>query len=242
MYGYFAGNIYAAFFSLADDVDSTLGGNVADVYMCAGVFSDDAVTCNSDILTDCRYARYADTCGNSAFMHVAFGIQLRINCMAQQRFVKSSYIFGSKHHQAGALYIVAVIREAHSAFFCHVAHLCQLFALFALADCADNFNVSVAFLASAFFDTAYYDRGIDNRLGIRHAGNGGYTAGSSSLGTADNIFLSFQAGLTHMSVYVNQTGSYYEAGCIKNLVSCFGNILAQSFNFAILNEDIHYSI
>ena len=50
MYGYFAGNIYAAFFSLADDIDSTLGGNVADVYMCAGVFSDDAVTCNSDIL------------------------------------------------------------------------------------------------------------------------------------------------------------------------------------------------
>ena len=43
--------------------------------MCAGVFSDDAVTCNSDILTDCRYAWYADTCGNNAFMHVAFGIQ-----------------------------------------------------------------------------------------------------------------------------------------------------------------------
>ena len=45
-----------------------------------------------------------------------------------------------------------------------------------------------------------------------------------------------------MSVYVNQAGGYYEAGCIKNLVSSFGNILAQSFNFAILNEDIHYSI
>ena len=28
----------------------------------------------------------------------------------------------------------------------------------------------------------------------------------------------------------------------QNLVSSFGNILAQSFNFAILNEDIHYSI
>ena len=128
--------------------------------------------------------------------------------MAQQRFVKSSYIFGSQHHQTGALYIVAVIRKAHSAFFSHIAHLCQLFALLALADSADNLDVSIAFLASAFFNTADYDRGVDNRLGVRHAGNGGYTTGSSSLRTADDVLLRLQTRLTHMRMHVNQTRSY----------------------------------
>ena len=194
--GNFTGYVYAFCFVLTDDIDCTFTCYVSNVYMCAGVFCDDAVTSYSDIFGYSGDARYADTCGYSTFVHVAVHIQFRVNCMANEAFVKCSNIFCSQHEESGAFYIVAVIGECHGATECHIAHFSKFVTAGAFADCADNFNVSVAFFSSTLFDCGNNCSVINYGFGVRHAGYSSYTASSSSFGTADNVFFCFQAGFT----------------------------------------------
>ena len=242
MHGNLAGYIDALLFSLTNDIDSTLGSNMADVHMCASIFSDDAIASYSNILRDGGHAGHANASRNCTLMHIAFSSQLRVDSVEHQRFIKSSDVFGSQHEQAGALYIVTVIGEAYCSSISHVTHFGQLFTLFALGNSANYFNISIAFLSSALFNAAYDNSRIYDGLSIRHAGYSGYTAGSSSHSTGNNVFLSLQTGLTHMGMHIDKAGGYNETGCIIYFISSFGNAGSHCFNLAILYQDVHYSV
>ena len=242
MHGNLAGYIDALLFSLTNDIDSTLGSNMADVHMCASIFSDDAITSYSDILRDGGDAGHANASRNCTLMHIALCSQLRVDSVEHQRFIKSGDVFSSQHEQTGALYIVTVIGEAYCSSISHVTHFGQLFTLFALGNSANYFNISIAFLSSALFNAADDNSGVYNGLSIRHTGYSGYTAGSSSHSTGNNIFLSLQAGLTHMSMHIDKTGGYNETSCIIYFISSFGNAGSHCFNLAILYQDVHYSV
>ena len=137
---------------------------------------------------------------------------------------------------------MAVVAKGHSAFFCHIAQLCQFLALFALADGADNFYVYITFAGSAFFNAAYDNAVVYNRFGIRHAGNGCYAACCCCHSAGNNIFFCFKSRLTQMCMHINKPRSNHKSGSIINFIgSCF-DIFINCSNNAVFNKHVHYCI
>ena len=213
-----AGDADAAVFGAPDGAHAFDGGDVLDVEMHAGVFSEADVARDADLLADAGYAGQAESVADAALVHAAFAAEgLELAVAGERQLVVACVLHGAAQH-LGIVHGVAVVREHDTACGLHAGDARQLFAFAALGDGTAGVDAGAdARAAGAFQHAADHARVVDGRGGIGHHDKAGDATIDRGLRTCGDVFLVVLAGLTGMHVEVEKTGKQDAAGAVDDL-------------------------
>ena len=79
MYSCFTSYRYATLFSLTDYFYCSLTCYMCNMDMCAGILSNQNISCYCYVFSKCRYARYADARGYDTLVHIAVAAKFMVN-------------------------------------------------------------------------------------------------------------------------------------------------------------------
>ena len=237
-----ARNGHALFLCLANNIHRPFTCNMSDVDMGSCILGNDGIAGNGYIFRDGRNARHTQPCRYGAFVHIARMVHMFLNGMDNERLIKGVHITGRLEHHQGIFHKVPIIGKRHRAPHGHISHFRKFLALFALRNGPNDLYMGIAFFCRSLFDSAYDNRGIDDRVRIRHTGNARNAAVSRCHRPGNDIFLCLKARFTKMGMQVNKAWSNHLSRSIKRFISSLINEISHTFNDPVLHEDILHSI
>ena len=204
---HFARNGHTSFLCLANDIHRPFTCNMSDVDMGSCILGNDGIAGNCHIFCNGRNARHTQPCRYGAFVHIARMIHVFLNGMDNERLIKGIHITGRLEHHQGILYKVPIIGKRHCAPHGHISHFRKFLALFALRNSPNDFHMDITFFCRSLFDSAHDNRGIDDRIRVRHAGDARNATVSRCHRPGNDIFLCFKSRFAKMGMQVDEARS-----------------------------------
>jgi len=238
----FGGYLDAPGLGIPDEADGAGGGNMTDMQRRPGVFRQQEVPGDHDLLGDSRDSGQTELRGGQSFVHGPAGGQGEILAVGNHRQSQGMGVFQRPAHDGAIHDGFAVVGKGDGSCFLEVPELRQGFPLGTQRNGGDGINMDEVRLSGLAEDEFRDGTVVIHGTGIGHTGHRGESADGGRRASRGNGFLVFIARLPEMDMHIDETGGDDEAPQLHDPES-FSLLLAQIAtdpgDAAALHEDIH---
>ena len=212
------GQFCAALPCLANHLDGAAGGQGMEMAAAVRMFGQGQVPRHGHGFRCRGNARQSQAAGDAALVYAAVAFEVRVFAAQNYREIEGAGVLQGVARHQGIGHALAGIADGNAACLFQCAHFRQLFPGQISGQRANRQHPGVAAGFRPAADEFPDSGGVDDRIGIRHADQGGDAAAGGRFGFAANGALVFFAGLAQMYAQIDEPRTHDLAPGIDGLV------------------------